>query len=186
MRAAASPGSHPTWGRADLDHDGDGDVVIVRHDSVVARVDGHVFRTSMRRDATARLQGISDVDSDGRAEILVATTAAGCCGYRAVSTTTRVFHLASSLVYVGRLTFNSGAGDHFAGLRCGTGTFEHVSVSSPDGARWRETVSTSRVRQDRILIGSVEVSWLAGGISDARTASETRCPGLGADGWATH
>jgi len=140
----------------------------------------------MRRDPAARLQGISDVDSDGRAEILVATSAAGCCGYRAVATTTRVFHLASGLVHIGRLTFNSGAGDRFAGLRCGVGSFEHVSASSPDGARWRETVSTNWVRQDRILIGSVELAWLAGGITDARTASETRCPGLGADGWATH
>lgn len=182
MRGMASPGSHPTWCRADLDDDGDGDVVVVQHTSVVARVNGHVFRTPMRRDPTAHLQGISDLDADGRAEILVATSSTGCCGYRAINTRTRVFHLASNLVQVGRLDFDSGAGDRFAGLRCGTGTFEHVSISSPDGDRWRRTVSTMRVRQDRIVIGSVELSWLRGGVNSARTASETRCPGLGVDG----
>lgn len=190
--AASAGGSvvrHPaaTWSRGDLNGDGRSETVVVRRTGeLTVRGGGARLTRRVRPSGPAILQGVSDLDADGRAEILVVTMGAGCCGNRPTHGTTSLYRLEDKGVdRLGALPFSSGSGDRFTALRCGDGNFVYVSAFDPGvDDRWRAVVATMLVEHDQLVTRSVENPWLTGGLQEARAIIRTTCPGLTSDGWA--
>lgn len=186
------PGRHPTWGRADLDGDGDQDLVIVSRSWVTARVDGEALRARIPRSPDHRLQGLVDLDGDGRPEILVAGSDSGR-PYRVSMYATTVLHLAGhALVALNSrapLPGARGVGDWCAGLHCGRGTFDHVSFyHSGQAPTATLTTTTFRIARHRLVVAHESRTTVTSSdrpaVRSALDAATTSCPGLTSDGWA--
>lgn len=194
---AVTPGSrlirHPQaqWARAALSRSPRRSLVLVRPRGLVtARVEGRRLRVGVRLGGPAWLQGITDLDGDGIDEILLATSAGGCCAFAPTHTTTTVVRLvAGRLVALrGRLAFNRGSGEVFAGVRCGSGGFTQLVVGRAGQAPTAAASETAyRLSDDRLRVvmrtrheGPAVSSWADAAIA----ATATRCPGLNAAGWA--
>lgn len=179
-----------TYGRGDLNGDGQPDLVVVRSTGrVSARISG-VGRRTLRvvGDHTLRLQALPALTGDGRADILLGSTAAGCCGvYHLPDTHSAVLRLWHGRLrqvrwVTGRpltLTFDAGRGDLYAGIRCGRAELRQVRVlRGATRAHVRAITIEGRTATVRhVGNGSVPVGLVA-------KRAATRCPGMTKDGWA--
>lgn len=183
-----------TYGRADVDDDGRADLVTVSTSGqvtvTVARRDRVVTR--VRPDPSLRLQALPDLFGDGRHEILLAISAAGCCGYRLVEAETLTLEYRSGALHLLRLAsgrpfrmrFSAGRGDVFAGVRCRARQLTQLRVRLLGPARLRAT-RTVYVRRAATMTRAARVSRTErGGFDRAVSQTRTSCAGLDPDGWA--
>ena len=130
MHADTVPGSATsTMGSADLDGDGKPDAVSVSAQTglvVVELGSGAELTAQLPVAANGRLQGLPDLLGDGRREVLVYSSAAGCCGYAPVDSQSYVLAIAQGRLSLVRfengkplqLSFSNGRGDTYAQVKC--------------------------------------------------------------------
>jgi hypothetical protein len=138
MNSTRAPGGPVTYGRADIDGVGRRDLVLVSTTGTVQVRLGGGGRLSaqLRPDASVRLQTLPDMFSTGRQDIVVATSAAGCCGYTTISSNSIVLRALDGRLRAlrersGRILvvpFSSGSGDGYAGIHCDAGHLTATSI----------------------------------------------------------
>ena len=195
MRSPYPPTSGASYGYGDLNGDGRRDLVVVRTSGVVtARISGVGLRTiQLMRDATLRLQALSDLGRGRRAYVLVAGSALGCCGgYPLGQTGTTVVgfdHGRLRFVRNGRLpwdaSFSVGHGDWFAGLACSASGVTQVEVYLDGPARLQVTRTAYTLSGVHLHRESRTVATARGGFTAALRASQTSCPGMDDRGWVS-
>lgn len=202
MRSSFDPGRHPTWGAADLDGDGKPDRVVlwttrIERGRPFARMTVHLssedrtVRTKVQLDGRVRLQALSDLNGDGRAEILIGYPLRGpgrSYGER-VSDAAVFTVVGHRVAMVGGakpfgLSFSVGMRKRAAGVVCqGDEIVQALAARRRDG-RYDVVHTTYRIRG----ADSAETDETA--VTQALTPAElaalgrSECPGMGADGWA--
>jgi hypothetical protein len=194
MHSVDRPHGLVTYGRGDLDGDGDQELVIVNASGRVTVGQHPGRRVSVRipPDPSVRLQALPDLFGDGRDEILVSQSTAGCCDYRSVDSRSLVLryqgeglhllHLQSGRVFV--LAFSSGRGDVFYGVECLASRLRHVTVWMAGAHRLKVTSALYRLGDGTVIRVGRAIHRQAGGWLRARALTRSSCPGLRYDGWA--
>jgi hypothetical protein len=193
MHADHRPRGPITYGRGDVDGDGHPNMVIVdyRTNIAIAKVDNRYLWVRIPADASTRLQSVPDLSGDGRHEILVGRSAAGCCGYRAVHSQALVLgYHAGRLALLRRpdgrvfeLVFSLGRGDVFAGVRCQDRGLSQRTVTPVGGQQLRVTATHYRVVGTLVRQLRQTTSVKTG--SNATVLSSSSCPGMTKYGWAS-
>jgi hypothetical protein len=184
-----------SYGRGDINGDGRPDLLVVRTSGLVtARISGVGRRTvRLRPDSTLRLQAIIDLTGTGRADVLVSTTAAGCCGgYENTSSVSQVIRFRHNGLATVRLpsghalelTFGEGRGDLFAGVRCHAGALDQVSLLLTGPRNGTLDVVRHNLDQFKATSRPVEHRTLHGTPDTLAAAAATRCDGMTKSGWA--
>jgi hypothetical protein len=194
MHADHRPRGSITYGRGDVDGDGHRDLVIVdsgTHLTIAAVADQHLW-VRIAADASTRLQSLPDLFGDGRHEIVVGRSTAGCCGYRSVDSRAlvlryhagRLAHLLTGDGHVFELYFSLGRGDVYAGIRCHGQRLSQRTVTRP-GRRMLK-VTTVRYRMNGNVVVRVQRTTRVqrGGTARATALTRSACPGLSKYGWA--
>jgi hypothetical protein len=194
MQSSRAPRGPVTYGRADIDGDGSRDLVLV---STTGRVQvrlGGGGRLSGRvpADSSVRLQALTDMFATGEHDIVVASSAAGCCGY--------TFERSSSVVLQGldgrlralrtppgptlMVSFDTGSGDNYAGIRCSAGHLTATSVVQLGLDRLRVSTRRYRITGTLATLHDVAARVARAGQHQAVEWAATSCRGMNASGWA--
>ncbi|MEP6527197.1 MAG: hypothetical protein ABJA86_08530 [Nocardioidaceae bacterium] len=194
MHAGHRPRGSITYGRGDVDGDGHRDLVIVdsgTHLAIAAVADRHLW-VRIAADASTRLQSVPDLFGDGRHEIVVGRSTAGCCDYRSVDSRALVlrYHagrLARLRSFDGRvfeLYFSRGRGEVFAGVRCHGQRLSQRTVTRL--GRHTLKVTTVLYRMNGIVVVQVQRTTHVqrGGSAQATALTRSACPGMSKYGWA--
>jgi hypothetical protein len=160
---------------------------------VTARISGVGRRTvRLRPDESLRLQTITDLTVSGTADVLVSTTAAGCCrGYENISSTSQLIRfrhdtLASVRLPSGRpleLQFSEGRGEVYAGVRCHRGALDQVTLLGErrGGALDVVRYTFARFKATSRAVEHRTVPWT---LDTLAALAATRCHGMTTSGWA--
>jgi hypothetical protein len=194
MHSDHRPRGPITYGRGDVDGDGHRDLVIVDsrgHLAIADVADRHLW-VRIAADASTRLQSVPDLFGDGRHEIVVGSSTAGCCDYRSVASQAlvlryhagRLAHLRTPDGRVFELSFSLGRGGVFAGVRCRGERLSQRTVTRL--GRHRLKVATVRYRVNGTVVVQVHRTTYVqrGSWSQATALSRSACPGMNQYGWA--
>ena len=194
MHSGDRPHGVVTFGRGDLDGDGDQELVIVNAGGRVTVGQHPGRRVSVRipPDPSVRLHALPDLFGDGRHEILVSQSAAGCCDYRSVDSRSLVLryqagglhllHLRTGRVF--ELDFSNGRGVVFTGVECLASRLRHVTVMMAGPHRLQVETALYRLGESTVSRMGRAVHRQVGGWRRARVLTRDSCPGLRYDGWA--
>jgi hypothetical protein len=194
MHADHRPLGPITYGRGDVDGDGHRDLVIVdsRGQLAIAVVAHHHLWVRIAAGASTRLQSLPDLFGDGRHEIVVGSSTAGCCDYRSVDSQAlvlryhsgRLAHLRTPDGRVLELSFSVGRGDVYAGVRCHGQRFSQRTVTRLGWHRLK--VTTVKYRVNGTVVAQVRrTTYLQrGGSLKATALTRSDCPGMSKYGWA--
>jgi hypothetical protein len=194
MHAGHRPRGSITYGRGDVDGDGHRDLVIVdsrTHLAIAVVADRHLW-VRIAADASTRLQSVPDLFGDGRREIVVGRSPAGCCDYRLVDSRAlvlrydagRLSHVRASDGRFFELYFSLGRGEVFAGVRCYGQRLSQRTVTRL--GRHTLRVTTLLYRMNGIVVVQVQRTTHVQRGTQAQATALTRsaCPGMSKDGWA--
>ncbi len=191
LRSSFSPGTHPTWGRADVDGDGKADTVIVSDYGrlTVDLANGRVLTTRDGLTNPARLQALTDLNGDGRPEILVAGTTIGADrGYAFGGASSTAFAVVDGRLQAAggkeplQFDFYEGHGDFYAGVVCGGDTVTQVSVLAESSTPLTVKRTTWRIAGAKATQLSSQTT---GETGDPMTLVSSDCPGMDRYGWAS-
>ena len=195
MHDVAAPPSRWTTGSADIDGNGKRDTVEVDTRGLISVHLAHAdsARARVSSDPSLRLQALPDLDGDGDREVLLAWSAAPCCGYRFTDSTTQVLQYEDGRLQVVRqdgdrpltLAFGSGRGDVYAGVRCKPRhrLVQKEAVLRP-GGRLRISATTYRLMH-RTAVWQGRRQWqVQNGWREASKVTASSCVGMASDGWA--
>jgi hypothetical protein len=194
MHSRRAPAGPVTFGRGDVTGDGNRDLVVVdaRGRVVVWLRGGGQAVVRLVTDSSLRLQGLADLFGNGRRDIVVASSAAGCCGYRLTDALSvvldywrgqlRLLRYPSARPFL--LSFNAGRGDVFAGVRCAGHRLTQVTVDQVSPGRLKVTTSVFRLTRN-VVTGQAQATGTdTGGGHRALAITKTACPSLDPYGWA--
>jgi len=194
MHADHRPRGPVTYGRGDVDGDGQRDLVIVdsrTHLAIAVVADRHHW-VLIAADASTRLQSVPDLFGDGQHEIVVARSTVGCCGYRSVHSRAlvlryhagRLAHLRSSDGRAFELHFSLGRGGVFAGVRCHGQRLSQHTITQLGRHRLRVTKVQYRINGTEVIQVHRVISVQQGSGSKAAALARSACPGMNKYGWA--
>lgn len=187
-----------TTGVGDVDGDGRADRVVL--DSGTGIITVHTASSGVDtfdvgpHDASTRLLAVSDLAHDGRARILVSTSASGCCGYHLTDAEIAVFGLIDgSLRHLSTadgadpLSYNEGRGDFYAGFSCpAPAIVTETGGGSPNPNGGLDVWTTKTYRLTGASFTLVGTQTQRGTMDDLLAATATRnCPGLTASASAS-
>jgi hypothetical protein len=197
MHAVDAPAGPLTAGNADVDGDGRVDRVTVSSATggVTVRLNGGpaLHANLPYGDGSYRLQAIADLWGIGSREIIVSSSAAGCCGYQSVESESYVLTLVGQELRVVRddqgrplqLGFSNGRGGNYGGIECRSSSHQVIQtgINTADHTR-RQTAIT--------LSGATASVSAPTTTSDQRTYPQdfegfkvaVGCDGLTSEGWA--
>ncbi|MDQ1725474.1 MAG: hypothetical protein QOG52_2502 [Frankiaceae bacterium] len=189
MHATAAPTGPLTGGRADIDGDGAPDDVVVdsRGAVTVTLTTGETYGLPFVPDTTVRLASLPDLFGDGHHEILVASSAAGCCGYRFAHYGAAVYSWQSGGLV--QLTFGGGSGqlrfDDRSGLTCVDGSAVQVEVTGDKSVTIRRA-SYQIIQGSVVNSGVTQTPFNGTGNDPGKLGAvvSSNCPGMDAFGWA--
>jgi hypothetical protein len=194
MHADHRPRGPITYGRGDVDGDGHRDLVVVdfRTNLAIAAVADQHLWVRIAADASTRLQSLSDLFGDGRPEIVVGRSTAGCCGYRSVDSRAlvlryhagRLAHLLTRDGHVFELYFSLGRGDVFAGVRCHGQRLSQRTVTRVGQQMLKVTTVLYRMNGNVVAQVKRTTRVQRGGTARATALTLSACPGMSKYGWA--
>jgi hypothetical protein len=183
-------------GRGDVDGDGRPDRVVVstpvniyRRDRGVVRVqfaDGRTRTFESRGLIFARYEGVSDLDGDGRGEVLTWTSATGCCQpYPNAYGVSVVTYDGNRLRFVRldkrplSLGYDAGRGDEYAGFTCQGGTITQriAQIVGVAQRNWRLRISTRLIAMHGAQAEATSQSQTVQ-VGSGRALERVRCRGL--------
>jgi hypothetical protein len=194
MHAGHRPRGSITYGRGDVDGDGHRDLVIVdsgTHLAIAAVADQHLW-VRIAADASTRLQSVPDLFGDGRHEIVVGRSTAGCCDYRLVDSRAlvlrydagRLSHVRASDGRFFELYFSLGRGDVFAGVQCHGQRLSQRTVTRLGRQMLKVTTVLYRMNGNAVVQVQRTTHVQRGGSAQATALTRSACPGMSKDGWA--
>ncbi len=195
MHSPREPRGPVTYGHGDVNGDGSPDLVAVNTDGRIwARLGGgRQLRAGVPASASLRLQALADLFGGGRADIMVASSAAGCCrSYQLLDASSvvliyrhqrlKLLHYPSGRLFV--LLFNTGRGDAFAGIRCSGHQLTQTTVFLAASKRLSVTASTYRLTRNTVTRRELSTRTVSGSERQALALTTTKCPGMNRYGWA--
>jgi hypothetical protein len=157
MHAVDAPAGPLTGGSADVDGDGRADRVTVSSATGGVTVElngGPTLHANLPNpDGSYRLQAIADLWGTGTREILIYSSAAGCCGYQPVDSTSWVLAVVGQQLRVVRdgqgrplqLGFSNGRGGNYSGIECRSSSHQVIQtgINTADHTRRQTTITLS-------------------------------------------